>query len=175
MNPWHDVSTGEQAPHIVNAIIEISRGSKAKYEVDKATGMLKLDRVLYTSFSYPVNYGFIPRTYAGDADPLDILVLCQVDLEPLSIVSAKPIGVLRMQDKGADDKIIAVCSTDASVNHYNSIQELPPHFMQEVKHFFTRYKDLENANVQVADIADAAIAKQIIEEAIEGYTQLVKK
>ena len=110
MHPWHDVSIGEQAPEIVNAIIEIARGSKAKYEVDKQTGLLRLDRVLHAAFYYPINYGFIPQTYAGDGDPLDILVLSQIDFEPLSIVTAKVIGVMRMIDKGEDDKIIAVCA-----------------------------------------------------------------
>ena len=129
-HPWHNVHHGKNAPQEVQAIVEISRGSKAKYEVDKETGLLRLDRVLYTAFYYPINYGFIPQTFAGDGDPLDILVLSQIDIAPLSIVTCKVIGVMRMIDKGADDKIITVCANDASVNHINDISELPLHFMQ---------------------------------------------
>jgi inorganic pyrophosphatase len=168
-HPWHDVEIGADAPQSINAIIEISRGSKAKYEVDKASGLLRLDRVLYTSFYYPINYGFIPRTYAGDGDPLDILVLSQVDIEPLTIVQAKVIGVLRMIDKGADDKIIAVCANDAAVNHYNDIKDLPPHFTEELKHFFMRYKDLEVADVSINNFGDAALAYDIVTTAISDY------
>jgi inorganic pyrophosphatase len=148
-HPWHDISFGEESPQIVQAIIEISRGSKAKYEVDKESGLLKLDRVLHAAFYYPINYGFIPKTFAGDNDPLDILVLSQIDFEPLSIVSAKVIGVMRMIDKGIDDKIIAVCQNDISVSHINSLEELPPHLMSEIKHFFEQYKKLEQTTVKV--------------------------
>ncbi len=168
-HPWHDVQIGNNAPQEVQAIVEISRGSKAKYEVDKATGLLRLDRVLTTSFSYPINYGFIPQTYAGDGDPLDILVLCQIDIEPLSIVTAKTIGVLRMEDKGTDDKIISVCANDASVNHYNDISELPPHFIQELKHFFIHYKELEGKTVDVKDFFGKEKAEEIIVQAIKDY------
>jgi inorganic pyrophosphatase len=169
-HPWHNVHHGADSPTIVQAIVEISRGSKAKYEVDKQTGLLRLDRVLSTSFQYPVNYGFIPQTFAGDGDPLDILVLSQIDIEPLSIVTCKVIGVMRMIDKGADDKIIAVCANDESVNHYNDINELPPHFIQELKHFFTRYKELENkADVVVDEFFGTEKAYQIIDEAIADY------
>jgi inorganic pyrophosphatase len=170
-HPWHNVHFGENAPQQVQAIVEISRGSKAKYEVDKATGLLRLDRVLSTSFQYPINYGFIPQTYAGDGDPLDILVLSQIDIEPLSIVTCKVIGVLRMIDKGMDDKIITVCANDASVNHYNDISELPPHFLPEIKHFFMRYKELELkiADVEVEQFYGKEKAYVIIEEAIADY------
>jgi inorganic pyrophosphatase len=168
-HPWHDVEVGADAPKVINAIIEISRGSKAKYEVDKASGLLRLDRVLYTAFYYPINYGFIPRTYAGDGDPLDILVLSQVDIEPLTIVRAKVIGVLRMVDKGADDKIIAVCADDAAVNHYNDLVELPQHFTEELKHFFMRYKDLEAADVTINNFSGTKLAYEIVEQAITDY------
>jgi inorganic pyrophosphatase len=168
-HPWHDVPYGTHAPQIIEAIIEISKGSKAKYEVDKPTGLLRLDRVLHTAFYYPINYGFIPQTYAGDGDPLDILVLSEVQIEPLCIATAKVIGVMRMIDKGADDKIIAVCANDASVNHYNDISELPPHFILELKHFFMRYKELENKTVEVDDFFGKEKAYEIINEAIADY------
>jgi inorganic pyrophosphatase len=171
-HPWHNISYGAKAPHEVQAIVEISKGSKAKYEVDKQSGLLRLDRVLYTAFYYPINYGFIPQTYAGDGDPLDILVLCQADIEPLCIVNCKVIGVMRMIDKGADDKIIAVCANDASVNQYNDISELPQHLLQEIKHFFMRYKELENATTEPVSIEDfhgREKAYEIIQEAIEDY------
>ncbi|MFM2388437.1 MAG: hypothetical protein RL660_3194 [Bacteroidota bacterium] len=168
-HPWHSVHFGEEAPEVVNTIVEISRGSRAKYEVDKVTGLLKLDRVLYTAFYYPINYGFIPQTYAGDGDPLDVLVLSQVDIEPLTIVKAKVIGVLRMVDKGADDKVIAVCADDAAVNHYNDVSELPPHFVQELRHFFMRYKELEHGNVLIEEFFGKQRALQIVTEAIDSY------
>jgi inorganic pyrophosphatase len=170
-NPWHHVHFGKQAPSTVNAIIEISKGSKAKYEVDKETGMLRLDRVLHTAFIYPINYGFIPQTFAGDGDPLDILVLSEVAIEPLCIVEAKVIGVMRMYDKGEDDKVIAVCTSDASVSHYNDIAELPPHFLLELKHFFMRYKELERGTVavEVEEFQYKEKAQQIVQEAIDLY------
>jgi inorganic pyrophosphatase len=168
-HPWHDVEAGQHTPKVLNAIIEISRGSKAKYEVDKPTGLLRLDRVLHAAFYYPVNYGFIPQTYAGDADPLDILVLSQIDFEPLSIVSAKVIGVMRMIDKGLDDKIIAVCANDISVSHINSLEELPPHLMSEIKHFFEQYKKLEHTEVVVDEFFDKEKAYEIILQSIENY------
>jgi inorganic pyrophosphatase len=168
-HPWHDVETGQQAPKVINAIIEISRGSKAKYEVDKPTGLLRLDRVLHAAFYYPVNYGFIPQTYAGDADPLDILVLSQIDFEPLSIVTAKVIGVMRMRDKGIDDKIIAVCANDISVSHINSLDELPPHLMSEIKHFFEQYKKLEHTEVVVDEFFDKEKAYEIILQSMVDY------
>ncbi|MCL4121184.1 UNVERIFIED_CONTAM: hypothetical protein GTU68_018294 [Idotea baltica] len=142
-NPWHFVSPGENAPEIVNAIIEIPKGSQAKYELDKGSGLLKLDRVLFSAVFYPANYGFIPMTYCDDNDPLDILVLCSVDVEPLCLVEAKVIGVMRMIDGGEmDDKIISVAKNDKSVNHYNSIEELPDHILQQVNRFFSDYKKL---------------------------------
>jgi len=169
-HPWHDIPCGSYPPSTVNAIIEISRGSRAKYEVDKDSGLLRLDRVLNTAFYYPVNYGFIPQTYAGDGDPLDILVLSQIDFEPLSIVRAQIIGVMRMIDKGADDKIIAVCADDMSVNHIQNLHELPPHFIHELKHFFLRYKELEHPEaVEIDEFYDRERAIEITKDAILAY------
>jgi inorganic pyrophosphatase len=169
-HPWHDVPFGDENPQTVNAIIEISRGSRAKYEVDKQTGLLRLDRVLNTAFYYPVNYGFIPQTYAGDGDPLDILVLSQIDFEPLSIVRAQVIGVMRMIDKGEDDKIIAVCADDMSVNHIHNMDELPPHFIHELKHFFLRYKELEHqSDVVIDEFMPKEKALEIIKDAVLLY------
>jgi len=175
-NPWHEVPIGENQPDIVQAIIEIPRGSKAKYELDKATGMLRLDRVLFSSVFYPANYGFIPQTLGEDHDPLDILVLSQIEAEPLCIISAKVIGVMRMIDSGeADDKIIAVAEKDMSVNYINGISEIPPHFMIELKNFFEDYKKLENKQVKVEDFQGADMAKEILKKAIADYQKTYKK
>lgn len=169
-NPWHSVPTGSDAPHIVNAIIEIPRGSRAKYELDKGSGLLKLDRVLYSSVHYPANYGFIPRTLGDDHDPLDILVLSQIEVQPLCIVRAKVIGVMRMVDSGeGDDKVLAVAADDVSVNHIDSIGQLPSHFHSELRHFFEEYKKLENKTVLVEDFQAAELAKEIINTAISKY------
>lgn len=175
-NPWHDVSYGEDAPNIVNGIIEIPKGSRAKYELDKDSGMIKLDRVLYSSVYYPANYGFIPRTYCDDNDPLDILVICQIDLIPMCLVEAKVIGVMRMIDGGeADDKIIAVAAGDPSVNHINDISELPQHFISEMRSFFEDYKKLENKTVIVEEFQDNVVAKEIVQKAIEDYNEKFSK
>lgn len=169
-NPWHSVSYGEKTPDVVNAIIEIPKSSRAKYELDKETGMLKLDRVLYSSVYYPANYGFIPRTYCDDRDPLDILVLSQLEMQPLCIVEAKIIGVMRMLDQGeADDKLIAVCNTDMSVAHVNDISELSSHFIDELRHFFEEYKKLENKVVKIEDFEGARLAKKILQHSINDY------
>lgn len=170
MNPWHDVKIGEKRPHIVQAIIEIPEGSKAKYELDKASGLLRLDRVLYSSFHYPSNYGFIPQTLGEDNDPLDIIVLSQIPIQPLCIVEAKVLGVMQMVDSGEpDDKIIAVTNTDMSVAHLNEIDELPPHYYKELRNFFEEYKKLENKTVNVDEFQDSQIAKEIIRTAIKKY------
>ncbi|NMH24460.1 inorganic diphosphatase [Flavobacterium solisilvae] len=175
-NPWHDVSYGEDAPNIVNGIIEIPKGSRAKYELDKDSGMIKLDRVLYSSVYYPANYGFIPRTYCDDHDPLDILVICQIDLIPMCLVEAKVIGVMRMIDGGeADDKIIAVAAGDPSVNHINDISELPQHFISEMRSFFEDYKKLEKKTVIVEEFQDNVVAKEIVQKAIEDYNNKFTK
>jgi inorganic pyrophosphatase len=169
-NPWHSVSYGENVPITVNAIIEIPRNSRAKYELDKTTGMLRLDRVLYSSVYYPANYGFVPQTYCDDHDPLDILVLSQIDMQPLCIVEAKIIGVMRMLDQGeADDKLIAVCANDMSVAHYNDISELSPHFLDELRQFFEMYKKLEHKEVKVEDFENALLAQKILQQSINDY------
>lgn len=175
-NPWHTVNIGENAPNIVNGIIEIPRGTRAKYELDKESGLLKLDRVLYTSMYYPANYGFIPKTYCDDKDPLDILVLSQITIVPMCVVSARVIGAMRMLDGGEhDDKIIAVAENDMSVNHYNDISELPKHFINELRSFFEDYKKLENKQVKVKEFQNAEIAKKIVEQSIYDYKELVIK
>lgn len=169
-NPWHNVTFGENAPNVVNGIIEIPKGSRAKYELDKESGMLLLDRVLFSSVYYPANYGFIPKTYCDDKDPLDILIISQIDIVPLCIVSAKVIGVMRMVDGGeADDKIIAVAEGDPSVNHINDISELPQHFISEMRNFFEDYKKLENKTVIVEDFQNKEVAQQIVNQAILDY------
>ncbi|SOE19915.1 inorganic pyrophosphatase [Spirosomataceae bacterium TFI 002] len=175
-NPWHKVNIGENAPDIVNGIVEIPQNTRAKYELDKESGLLKMDRVIFSSMYYPANYGFIPQTYCDDKDPLDILILSQITLVPLCLVSAKVIGVMRMVDQGElDDKIIAVAEHDMSVNHYNDISELPPHFIKEMKNFFEDYKKLENKTVEVEEFQDASVAKQIIQQSIVDYKKLMGK
>lgn len=170
LHPWHGVEPGEQSPRVVNAIIEIPQGSRAKYEIDKPSGLLKLDRVIYSSFYYPMNYGFIPQTYGDDKDPLDILVITSLSVQPLTIIEAKVIGVMQMVDSGdADDKIIAVAANDPSVNHYNNIEELPNHFFEELRHFFEEYKRLENKTVIVEDFGDKATALKIVTDAVKLY------
>lgn len=171
-HPWHGVGYGEDAPEVVNAIIEIPQGSRAKYEIDKPSGLLKLDRVIYSSFYYPANYGFIPRTYGDDKDPLDILVLSLISIQPMCLVEAKVIGVMQMMDGGeADDKIIAVAAHDPSINYYNNIEELPKHFFDEMRHFFEEYKTLENKTVRVDAFGDKKQAVQIVNDAIALYKQ----
>src|SRR5690606_19062948 len=169
-NPWHSVSFGDKAPEVVDAIIEIPRGSRGKFELDKETGMLRLDRVLYHSITYPLNYGFIPQTYCEDGDPLDILVLSQVDILSMCLVNAKVFGVMRMIDQGeADDELIAVCTDDMSVNHYNDLTDLPPHLLKEVRQFFEEYKALEGKEVKIDAFEDAASARKILLQSIEDY------
>lgn len=175
-NPWHSVSYGENVPETVTAIIEIPKGSRAKYELDKETGMLKLDRVLYSSVYYPANYGFVPRTYCDDKDPLDILVLSQITMHPMTIVEAKIIGVMRMLDQGeADDKLIAVCANDMSVAHINDISELPSYFIEELRHFFEEYKKLENKVVKIEEFEGQRLAKKILMHSINDYNALFGK
>jgi inorganic pyrophosphatase len=169
-HPWHGLSPGDGAPRLVNAVIEIPQGSRAKYEIDKETGLLKLDRVIYSSFYYPCNYGFIPQTYGDDKDPLDILVITTLPVQALCLMEAKVVGVMQMVDSGdADDKIIAVAAKDPGVNHYNNIEELPKHFFDELRHFFEEYKKLENKTVVVEEFGDKATALKIIDEAIQFY------
>jgi len=174
-NPWHHVSVGDRVPQYVNSIIEIPKGSRAKYELDKASGLLRLDRVLYSSVYYPANYGFIPQSYCDDHDPLDILILSQIEVEPLCIVEAKVIGVMQMTDNGeADDKIIAVAANDVSINHINDIDELPPHFIHELRHFFEEYKTLENKKVVVEEFQHRTTAEAIIEKSLVDYQAYIQ-
>lgn len=169
-HPWHDVQLPDNAPELLTAIIEVPKGSKNKYEIDKPTGLLRVDRVLFSSVTYPANYGFIPQTYCDDKDPLDILVLGQEPVHPLSIMMAKPIGVMKMIDQGeADDKIIAVHANDPEYNHYQSIEELAPHRMLEVKRFFEDYKKLENKTVLVEEFFPRKKALEIIKESMALY------
>ena len=173
-NPWHHVSPGdkETLPEIVNGIIEIPKGVRAKYELDKESGLLKLDRVLYSSVYYPANYGFIPRTLGEDKDPLDILILSQSEVVPLCIVPARIIGVMRMLDDGeADDKIIAVALGDPSVNRYKDAAELPDHLVDETMSFFEDYKKLEDKTVVVEKIFDKETAVRILQEAFIRYEE----
>ncbi|MFN2458339.1 MAG: inorganic diphosphatase [Chitinophagaceae bacterium] len=172
LHPWHGPHYGDNAPAIVNALIEIPQGSRAKYEIDKATGLLKLDRVIYSSFHYPVNYGFIPQTLGLDGDPLDILVLCSQAINTLCLVEAIVIGNMQMIDTGtADDKIIAVAAKDPSVNHFKEVDELPRHFISELKNYFEQYKVLENKEVHIDQFQNKEDAYGIIHEAIELYRQ----
>ncbi|MBX9449680.1 MAG: inorganic diphosphatase [Taibaiella sp.] len=173
-HPWHSVPFGDINGEEVNSIIEISKNSRAKYELDKDSGMLMLDRVLYSSVYYPANYGFIPQTYCDDGDPLDILVLSQIEIQPLTLVKAKIIGVMRMLDQGeADDKLIAVCANDMSVNHLRDISELPEHSLKEVRHFFEEYKRLENKVVKIEEFQGARLAKKIFQHAVNDYKEKI--
>jgi len=170
LHPWHGASYGSKVPEYVNALIEIPQGSRTKYEIDKETGLLKLDRVIYSSFHYPVNYGFIPQTLGDDGDPLDILVLCSQSIQSLCLVQATVIGNMQMIDSGEkDDKIIAVATKDPSVNHITSIDEMPKHFILELRNYFEQYKVLENKQVQIEDFQNKEVAYQIINEAIAYY------
>jgi len=175
-HPWHGAHYGTKAPETVNALIEIPQGSRSKYEVDKDTGLLRLDRVIYSSFQYPVNYGFIPQTLGQDGDPLDILVLCSQSIQSLCLVDAKVIGNMQMIDQGQmDDKIIAVAANDPSVNHYNRMEDLPQHFLLELRNFFEQYKVLENKKVEIDNFQDQFIAIRIIREAIDRYRNAYRK
>lgn len=172
LHPWHGAHHGEKAPQTVNALIEIPQGSRAKYEIDKKTGLLKLDRVIYSSFHYPINYGFIPQTLGLDGDPLDILVMCTESIQPLCLVEATVIGNMQMIDTGvADDKIIAVASKDPGVNYIDSMEYLPKHFIAVLKNYFEQYKVLENKIVEIDQFQDKAAACKVIEEAISRYRE----
>ena len=170
MNIWHDIDSSRITRKDFEAVIEISKGSKMKYELDKETGLLKLDRVLHTSTHYPANYGFIPKTFADDNDPLDVLVLCSEQIEPMALVRCYPIGVISMMDGGhADDKIIAIPFGDPTYNEYKDISQLPKHIFNEMTHFFKVYKMLENKDTVIDEAKGALSAVEIIEDAIEGY------
>ena len=171
-NIWHDISPKRITPDDFICVIEISKGSKKKYELDKETGYIILDRILYTSTHYPTNYGFIPRTYGDDNDPLDVLLICAESLEPMSLVRAYPIGVITMIDNGhKDEKIIAIPFDDPNYNQFKSLEDLPVHLFEEMRHFFSVYKSLENKETAVNEVMDKEAAKKIIQEAIDNYIE----
>ena len=173
MNIWHDIDNDRIKKDDFVACIEIAKGSKKKYELDKETGMIILDRILYTSTHYPANYGFIPRTYSQDKDPLDVLVLCNETFDPLILVRCYPIGVVKMVDeKESDEKIIAVCQNDPSMNGYRDISELPKHYFEEISHFFRVYKELEGKETMVTEVLGREDAEKIIQDAIDAYKDL---
>ncbi len=172
MNIWHDISPNRITKDDFFAVIEISKGSKTKYELDKETGLLKLDRILHTSTHYPANYGFIPRTYAEDHDPLDVLVLCSELIHPMSLVRCYPIGVISMLDNGdADHKIIAIPFDDPTYNEYKDISELPKHIFEEMSHFFKVYKTLESKETVIDEIKDRNVAIETVDDSIERYVR----
>ena len=170
LHAWHDVSPGNDLPRDFQAVIEIPLGSNVKYELDKLTGLLKVDRIIHSAVFYPANYGFIPQTYAEDNDPLDVLVLCQEPVQPLSLIKARAIGLMTMIDSGAsDDKIISVATNDPEFNTYVEAKELPAHRLLVLKRFFQDYKQLEGKQVQVEDIRPAYAAANVIEKALARY------
>jgi inorganic pyrophosphatase len=172
LHPWHDVSPGHSLPLEFNALVEIPMGSSNKYELDKKTGLLRLDRVLYSAVYYPANYGFIPQTYAEDDDPLDVLVLCQEPLYPLTLVTARAIGLMTMVDSGKHDhKILAVAINDPEFNSFREAAELPPHRLMMLRRFFQDYKLLEGKSVEVDEIEPAAKALPIIEDSLQRYSE----
>lgn len=172
MNIWHDMNPERITPTDFYAVIEIEKGSKAKYEMDKETGMLVLDRILYTSTHYPASYGFIPRTFADDGDPLDVLVLCSEPIRPLTLVRVYPIGVITMVDSDAnDEKIIAIPFEDPTYNVYRSIEALPSHTFSEMQHFFSVYKELENKQTAVNEVKGHREAVEIVRQCIEKYSK----
>lgn len=171
-NIWHDISPSRITKDDFIAVIEIEKGSKKKYELDKETGHLILDRILYTSTHYPANYGFIPRTYADDNDPLDVLLLCSEVIQPLSLVRCYPIGVITMLDQGKlDEKIIAIPAHDPTYNTYHDISELPKHIFDEMSHFFTVYKNLEDKETAVDELRGAEAAKEVIQKCLDNYIE----
>ncbi|MBE5805631.1 MAG: inorganic diphosphatase [Clostridiales bacterium] len=176
MNIWHDINGERIRKDNFVSIIEIQKNGRNKYELDKETGFLKLDRILYTATHYPANYGFIPRTYADDGDPLDVLVICQEEIVPLTLVECYPIGVLKMIDDNAkDEKIIAICKDDPYLNEYKDISELPEQIMKEIKHFFEVYKTLEGKHTAVDEMLGRAEAEKIIEMCIGNYKEKFEK
>ena len=172
INIWHDIAPKRITPEDFMAVVEIPKGSKKKYELDKETGLIRLDRILYTSTHYPANYGFIPRTYGDDLDPLDVLILCSEPLEPLTLVQCFPIGMISMIDNGRnDEKIIAIPFNDPTYNEYTDISQLPKHIFEEMSHFFTVYKALENKETAVNEVSGRESALQIIAQAIDSYVE----
>ncbi|MBR6675844.1 MAG: inorganic diphosphatase [Clostridia bacterium] len=173
MNIWHDINPERITPDSFTAVIEISRGSKNKYELDKETGLLRLDRILYTSTHYPANYGFIPRTYADDFDPLDVLVICSEEIIPLTLVECYPIGIIKMLDDGHyDEKIIAIPFSAPNYNKFKSVYDIPKHKFDEMMHFFSVYKQLEDKDTVVNELAGPEEARRVIEDAIHHYNEV---
>ena len=172
-HPWHDIPCNEPIEEMVPAFIEIAKGSKVKYELDKATGLLRVDRILFSAVHYPANYGFIPRTYCDDGDALDILVLCQEPVAPMSIMRARAIGLMQMRDeKGLDDKVIAVHLDDPAYSHYSHIREMPQHTLLELRRFFEDYKTLERKKVEVDELQGPFEAAKTIRAAMSAYEAL---
>ncbi|XP_019169780.1 PREDICTED: soluble inorganic pyrophosphatase PPA1-like [Ipomoea nil] len=173
-HPWHDLEIGSEAPNIVNCVIEITKGSKVKYELDKKTGLIKVDRILYSSVVYPHNYGFIPRTLCEDNDPMDVLVLMQEPVIPGAFLRARAIGLMPMIDQGEmDDKIIAVCADDPEYRHYTDINQLPPHRLAEIRRFFEDYKKNENKIVAVNDFLPSGKAVDAIQYSMDLYAEYI--
>lgn len=171
-NIWHDIDPKRIRPDAFVAVVEITKGSKKKYELDKETGYIILDRILHTATHYPANYGFIPRTYGDDGDPLDVLVICSQGIEPMTLVRCKPIGVIQMKDGGKmDEKIIAVCTDDPNYNMYDDISQLPSHTFEEMRHFFSVYKMLEDKETVVDETRGKEKALEIIAECIDNYIE----
>lgn len=169
-NIWHDINPNRINPDDFVAVIEIPKGGRQKYELDKETGMIILDRILHTATHYPANYGFIPRTYGDDGDPLDVLVLCSEEIIPLALVRCYPIGMMTMIDGGKnDEKIIAIPFDDPNYNSYTDISQLPKHIFSEMRHFFTVYKELEGKETAVNEVADAEKAKVVIQQCMDHY------
>ena len=172
IHPWHDVTPGEELPREFRAIIEIPSGSNVKYELDKESGLIKLDRVLYSAVYYPANYGFIPQTLAEDDDPLDVLVLCQEAVAPLTIIQARTIGLMTMIDAGKKDhKIIAVATGDPEFSEYHEASQMPAHRLLMLRRFFLDYKTLEKKDVEVDEVQPAKSAFPIIEDALRRYSE----
>ncbi|MDE2508113.1 MAG: inorganic diphosphatase [Planctomycetota bacterium] len=170
-HPWHDVTPGEHLPYEFNAVVEIPMGSSVKYELDKKTGLLRLDRMLYSAVYYPANYGFVPQTYAEDDDPLDVLVLCQEAVAPMTLVTARTIGLMTMVDGGKKDhKILAVATGDPEFNSFRDARQLPPHRLAMLRRFFQDYKQLEGKSVEVDEIQPAELSLPIIEDALQRYS-----
>ena len=170
IHPWHDVPIGDDVPDEINIVVEISKGSKVKYELDKDTGLLEVDRVLYSSVVYPENYGFIPQTLADDDDPLDAIVLMQEPIQPMSLLEVRPIGLLPMVDEGENDEnILCVHVEDPQYEAFTHVNELPEHRLNEIKQFFKEYKNLEEKEVEVGEISGPEDAVEYIRRAIERY------